>query len=194
MNQYESVNILDMINAIGEEEVKNILSDFSCPLKEEIEYFVRNNALEFAKRKMSITYLVIDENSRVLAVYTLAHKAIQLLNVGLTNSMRKKLNRYARLDETTDSYTLSAFLIAQFGKNYAYGDSAVMPDNELMDMTMCTLKGVQWQIGGGVVYLECEERLKLLEFYQNKSNHYQIFGERLSEKDAIKYIQLIRIF
>lgn len=31
MNHYEAVNILDMLNAIGEDAVKNILSDFSCP-------------------------------------------------------------------------------------------------------------------------------------------------------------------
>ena len=54
MNHYEAVNILDMLNAIGEDAVKNILSDFSCPKNFEIESFVKQNALEFAKRKMSV--------------------------------------------------------------------------------------------------------------------------------------------
>ena len=46
MNHYEAVNILDMLNAIGEDAVKNILSDFSCPKNLEIESFVKQNALE----------------------------------------------------------------------------------------------------------------------------------------------------
>ena len=84
MNHYEAVNILDMLNAIGEDAVKNILSDFSCPKNFEIESFVKQNALEFAKRKMSITYLVIDEEGQLAAIFALTHKAVQLTNEGLS--------------------------------------------------------------------------------------------------------------
>lgn len=193
MSSFETVNILDMIDAIGEEELQLILSDFSCPKNQEIEHFVRKNAIEFAKRKMSITYLVIDEESRIAGIFTLTHKAVQLLDAGLTGTVRKKIQRHARLDEATDSYILSAFLVAQFGKNYQYGESNVLKGNELMDITIVTLKEIQRQIGGGVVYLECEDKPQLLSFYQNKENRYQIFGDRYSERDAVKYIQLMKI-
>lgn len=39
MNHYEVVNILDILNAIGEDAVKNILSDFLCPKNLEILTF-----------------------------------------------------------------------------------------------------------------------------------------------------------
>lgn len=187
------VNILDMIDAIGEEELQLILSDFSCPKNQEIEHFVRKNAIEFARRKMSITYLVIDEEGRIVGIFTLTHKAVQLLDAGLTRTVRKKIQRHARLDEATDSYMLSAFLVAQFGKNYQYDESYVLKGNELMDMTIVTLKEIQRQIGGGVVYLECEDKPRLLSFYQNQENRYQVFGERYSARDKVKYIQLMKI-
>ena len=57
---------------------------------------------------------------------------------------------------------------------------------------MCYL--MQHRIGGGVVYLECEDKPQLLEFYQNKDNRFKIFGERESDVDHTKYIQLIRFF
>lgn len=193
MSNFETVNILDMIDAIGEEELQFILSDFSCPKNLEIEHFVRKNAIEFAKRKMSITYLVIDEKSRIVGIFTLTHKAVQLLDAGLTGTVRKKIQRHARLDEVTDSYILSAFLIAQFGKNYQYGKSNALKGNELMDMTIVILKEIQRQIGGGVVYLECEDKPQLLSFYQNQENRYQVFGDRYSERDSVKYIQLMKI-
>ena len=59
MNNYSAVNILDMIDAIGEDELTAILSDFSCPKNLEIETFVKNNAIDFAKRKISIPWYLL---------------------------------------------------------------------------------------------------------------------------------------
>lgn len=191
MNQFEAVNILDMVNAIGEDAVKAFLSDFLCPKNKEIESFVKQNALEFAKRKMSITYLVIDENGALAAIFTLTHKAVQLSNDNISGSMRKKIERHARLDEESNTYMLSAFLIAQFGKNDQYKEK--ISGNALMDITMSVLVAVQHEIGGGVVYLECEDRPQLLFFYENEQN-YRVFGERYSDRDKVKYIQLLRLF
>lgn len=39
-----------------------------------------------------------------------------------------------------------------------------------------------------------EEKAKLLEFYQSEKNKFRIFGERYSEKDGVKYIQLLKGF
>lgn len=39
--------------------------------------------------------------------------------------------------------------------------------NELMDLTFEILKHVQYYAGGGVVYLDCEDIDKVLEFYQS---------------------------
>lgn len=117
MSDYTTVNILDMVDAIGEDDVNQILSDFSCPKNEEIEFFVKNQALDFAKRKMSITHLVMDDEGNLAAIYTLTHKALELSEEGLSETVKKKLRRFAQLDEKSNSYTVSAFLIAQFGKN-----------------------------------------------------------------------------
>ena len=192
MNHFEAINILDMVDAIGEDGVKNILSDFSCPKNVEIESFVKQNALDFAKRKMSITYLVFDENGALVSIFALTHKAVQLANELLSSTMRRKIERHSRLDEQSNSYMLSAFLIAQFGKNNKYEKH--ISGNELMDITMNILVAVQREIGGGVVYLECEEKQQLLAFYKNEKNNFRVFGERYSNNDNIKYIQLLRLF
>lgn len=113
---YAVVNILDYIELIGEESVSDVLSDFSCPKNKEIENFVRNNAVEFAKRKMSITYLLLDEYSRILAIFAITHKAVQIWGKNLSSTLQKKIQRYAQKNEKTDEYALSAFLIGQFGK------------------------------------------------------------------------------
>lgn len=192
MSRYEVINILDMVDAIGEDAVRSILSDFSCPQNTEIEGFVWQNALEFARRKMSITYLVVDEDGDLVSIFALTHKAIQLGNVGFTRTMQKKIERYASLDEESNTYMLSAFLIAQFGKNAPYRNR--ITGDELMGLTMEVLATIQREIGGGVVYLECEDRQPLLAFYENEQNRFKVFGERYSDRDQVRYVQLLRLF
>ncbi len=86
---------------------------------------------------------------------------------------------------------ISAFLIAQFGKNFVAAD--MISGDELMEITLSVLTKIQHDIGGGVVYLECEENPKLLRFYQNDRNRFRPFGTRTSAADDTQYVQLLRI-
>ncbi|MCI9144502.1 MAG: GNAT family acetyltransferase [Lachnospiraceae bacterium] len=194
MRQFVTINILDMLGAIGETNLKKCLSDFSCPINLEIEQFVKENALDFAKKKLSVTYFVVNELGKIIAVFTLAHKAVEIGNANLSNSKRKKISRYAILDSEAGSYTVSAFLIAQFGKNYAVDEGKGISGNELMDLTFEVLDRVQHDIGGGIVFLECEDKIKLLDFYQSEKNGFIPFNERYSVNDNIKYVQLFNFF
>lgn len=197
MGECIAVNIQDMLKAIGEEKLQRLLSDFSSPLNEEVEDFVRDKSIEFARKKLSITYLVIrrtDSGEAVLVgIFTLAHKAVEVTNTNISNTARRKLERYARLDKETDKYNVSAFLIAQFGKNSAVPGEWKITGNELMDLTFDILKHVQYYVGGGLVYLDCEEIDKVLEFYQSDYNRFKRFGERL-ESEGKRYLQLLRFF
>ena len=183
MSKCIAVNIQDILMAIGEEKLQKLLSDFSSSLNGEVEDFVRNKSIEFVKKKLSITYLVIrktDSGEKVLdGIFTLAHKAVEVTNTGISNTARRKLSRYAKLDEETDRYNVSAFLIAQFGKNSAVSEKWKISGNELMDLTFEILKHVQYYVGGGVVYLDCEDIVKVLRFYQSDYNRFKIFGERV---------------
>ena len=66
--------------------------------------------------------------------------------------------------------------------------------NELMDLTFEILEKVQHDIGGGIVFLECEDKVKLLNFYQSEKNGFMLFNERYSANDNTKYIQLFNFF
>lgn len=194
MSGYTVVNILDLLNEVGEEEVELILSDFFCPVNDEICRFIKKDAIEFARNKSSITHLVFDDEGRFVAFFTLTHKAIRIYADKLSATAKKRISRYSKKDEDTNSYTVSAFLIAQFSKNLTPSISNSISGNDLMETAMEVLRAVQHQIGGGIVYLECEEIPQLLTFYQNKYNSFRVFDERYSEKENKKYIQLLRFF
>ena len=148
----------------------------------------------FAKRKIPVTHLILDEEGQIAAYFTLTHKPANISVAGLSNSSIKTLSRYAILDKDSNSFNISAFLIAQFGKNSSYQRSNIISRNEIMNYCLTILESIQKQVGGGIVFLECENKQPLLDLYQNDNNHFRIYGERFSETDGVKYKQLLRFF
>ncbi|KLU60733.1 hypothetical protein CEB3_c31160 [Peptococcaceae bacterium CEB3] len=46
---YDIVNLKDMLNEVGEELTKDILSSYLCPKNADVEYFLHDRAIEFTK-------------------------------------------------------------------------------------------------------------------------------------------------
>lgn len=59
MSGYLGLNLSDMITQLGENEVKSILSDFSCPMNKDVEHFLWHTAIEFAKQGIASTYIIM---------------------------------------------------------------------------------------------------------------------------------------
>ena len=185
-------NIIDVMDYEGEEELELILSEFICQKNDEIQTFLKDKAIEFAKKKLSITYLVNDsETGDLLGYFTLAHKVLEVPALGLSNTVRRKMSRYSTLDNRNESYMVSAFLLAQFGKNYSVDEERRVSGAELMDCVDEVLKRIQHQIGGAIVYLDCEDEEKLITFYSDVAGYKQI-SERISERDQAKYLQFYK--
>ena len=195
-------NILDLVNENGEEPVSQLLSDFSCvhkvngeavSLNPDIEHFLKHNAVQFAREKKSVSYIVGDEDDgAVLGYFTLAHKAVSMSATGLSNTTKKKMGRYARLDKEQDAYMVSGFLIAQFGKNYAVDEGKRITGSDLMRFVNAELLELQHRVGGGIEYLDCEADANLIHFYEGEG--FTLFGERISEDDGKRYLQYMRFF
>lgn len=76
-------------------------------------------------------------------------------------------------------------------KNYGVDNGDRISGAELMKYAMDILADIQHRIGGGVFYLDAEDRPELKEFYKKKTN-YKFFGKRYSESDKFKYLQYMR--
>ena len=185
------VNILDGMEELGEEALKADLSYFVSEKNPEIEEFIREKAIEFAKRKLSITYLITDATDGViLGYFTLTHKSVILSGEGLSKTFQKKLAAFSRLDKDTGNYVVSAFLLAQLGKNYAVELDRRISGKRMMELVNNVLLDVQRRIGGGVLYLDCEDTPKLKDFYSREN--FKEFADRFSSEDERKYIQFMR--
>ena len=57
--------------------------------------------------------------------------------------------------------------------------------NRVLDFVHEVVANIQYMIGGGILYLECEDNPFLLDFYQNAHNCFRLFGERKSNSDTL---------
>jgi len=117
MSGYSIILLKNMLEELGEDKAKKVLSQFSCPLNKDVEYFLHNKAIEFAKQSISVTYLVFSsyKNKPVIVGYfTLTNKSIIVSNhSGLSKSLRKRINKFGIYDPDNKGYRISAPLIAQ---------------------------------------------------------------------------------
>ena len=102
------------------------------------------------------------------------------------------MDRYGRLDKEKGSYLISAFLLAQLGKNYTLEENERISGAALMDCVESILDNVQYQIGGGVVYLDSLDNEHLVHFYQDIAGYRKI-AERVSDTDNTRYLQYLKL-
>ncbi|MDO4446053.1 MAG: N-acetyltransferase [Bacillota bacterium] len=185
MNGYVGLNLKEMIEQLGEDETKQILSEFSCPQNKDVEYFLKNNAITFSKQGISSTYIIMASfrNKYVLVGYfTLANKIFCIeKNSFPSQSWRRRIAKFAQYDTTIKRYTLSAPLIGQLGKNFANSYNTLISGDELLKLALDKVQEMQNIVGGKIVYLECEDKECLLDFYSN--NGFVNFGKRMLDRD-----------
>ena len=83
-------NILDSLDLLGEENLKIELSRFVSAKNPDIEEFIKEKAIEFAKGKLSITYILSDmEDGAMLGYFTLTHKSLMVSGDRLSKTTQK---------------------------------------------------------------------------------------------------------
>lgn len=122
-NQFTVFNIRKYLQdngELGEDELKQILSEFTCPKNPDVERFLKNNAIEFTKKNQSVTYLVFsNDTAELVGYFTLTIKPIEVNNSSnISKSMMKRILRVSEYDEASENFHLAAYLIAQLGKNF----------------------------------------------------------------------------
>lgn len=187
MSGYIGINLKDILfdETLGESAAKSILSSFSCPLNPDVEHFLRNVAIEFSKQSISSTYLIMASyrNTYVLAgYYTLANKIFCIDKDSLPNrKWKSRMAKFGQFDKTIHRYTVSAPLIGQLGKNYANGYNSLITGDELLKLALDKVREMQNIVGGKIVYLECEQKEMLIDFYTR--NGFVNFGLRPLDRD-----------
>ncbi len=179
----------------GEDALMDILSEFSCERNLDVENFLKEKSIEFTKKQQSVTYLVFaSADAALLGYFTLTLKPITVNTTLFSNSVKRKIARVSQIDEENGSATLSAYLIAQIGKNFTDNSNEKITGTQLLEAAVDTIKSAQYMLGGMVIFLEAEEEESLMEFYESR-NGFKRFDIRKTYNEAGEqtYIQLLKV-
>ena len=196
-DKFFSVNIREYLalgndEEAGEPALVELLSGFSSPKNKDVERFLKKSAIEFTKKNQSVTYLVVSaEDVSLLGYFTLALKPLTVRGETVSNTMKRKLLRISELDEKSDTYTMSAYLIAQLGKNFSESGGTEITGAELLKLAWDKIKEIQYLGGGVVTFLEAENEEKLLSFYRD--NRFSQFDTRQTASDTDESHELVQL-
>ena len=191
------INIRDYLalgndDKAGEPMLARVLSGFSCPKNQDVANFLKKNAVEFTKKSQSVTYLVFSvESKELLGYFTLALKPLSVKGETVSKTTKRKLLRISELDEKSGTYTMSAYLIAQLGKNYTNGANNKITGKELVELAWTVIEDAQYMLGGIVAFLEAENEEKLLSFYRD--NRFSQFDTRQTASDTDESHELVQL-
>ena len=118
----------------------------------------------------------------LVGYFTLALKPLTVRGETVSNTVKRKLLRVSELDENSDTYTMSAYLIAQLGKNFTNGAVKKITGGELLVLAWDKIKEIQYLGGGVVTFLEAENEEKLLSFY--RGNRFSQFDTKQTALDT----------
>lgn len=189
MSNYLALNLRDILTDIhlGEKKAKELLTQFLCPLNLSVEHFLKNSAIEFSKQNISSTYLIMttNQNENILVGYfTLAIATLELPKDTIpSQTWLRRLSKFGYYNTIIQRHIISAPLIAQLGKNYTNSYNNLITGDELLQMALDKVHEVQSIIGGKLVYLECENNPKLIDFYSD--NGFVNFGPNRTDYDEL---------
>lgn len=189
-------NYLDNNDSLlGENDLVQILSDFSCDKNQDVEKFLKNNSIDFTKKNQSVTYIILDkDDGELLGYFTIALKLLMVRGETISNNIKRQLKRISEYNEETQTFVVPAYLIAQLGKNYTNNANNKITGNELLEIAWTKVKEIQYQVGGVITFLEANNEEKLLSFYEN--NKFVEFDTRSTSSDnheSRKLVQLLRV-
>lgn len=181
---YKVTSLKDIYRNIGEDETKCILKDFECALNKDVEYFIKEKAIEFAKQDIAETFIVTSSYKKkevIVGYFSFATKVVKMKRNTLTGKKKKRFCKFAEYDEENHCFFISLPLIGQLGKNYKNEYNKLITGDVLLKLACDKMKEAQEILGGRFIFLECEDKTVLREFYER--NGFVCFGKRNLEKD-----------
>lgn len=134
------------------------------------------------------------DDGELLGHFTIALKPLTVRGETVSNTVKKKLLRISELDEETQTYTMSVYLIAQLGKNFTNGANEKIAGAELLEAAWNKVEEIQYQAGGVVTFLEVNDDAKLLSFYNdNKFVKFDTRQTTSKEQESHELVQLLRL-
>lgn len=159
----ESENQIEKI----EKFLKTFKSNFATT--NEVEYFLHNNAIEFEKKTLLTTHLLINENNELVGYFSIANKKLNIPKEVVKTFSKTKLKKIGQSSniKKDGSYEINSYLIGQLGINFSQEiKGEKITGKDLLNEIWILLLEAKKLVNVKYIWLECENNSKLINFYK----------------------------
>lgn len=172
-------------------DLDSAISSFKCYLDNDIENFLHTKAIDFLKRGIASTYLILNDellNQNIIkieAFFTLSHKAIDTPK-DISKSQIKKITH------NKNSTILNFILIGQIGKHLECDKNGICCEkssidcNTILKQANSIIKYTCKLIPSRFILIECNDCVRDLKIYDNENFEYFQY-----DGDSHQYIKKI---
>ena len=187
----------EIMNELGDDKPKNLLSSFSCSYDEDIQNFLHNRAIEFERLSKSRTYLIVSEeqfeNPEIafdeFTIYGYISLAVKVFTVPETtsNRQRQQLDGFSAKEHGKQISNFPCYLIGQLARNSNVPKKSIS-GAELLNFAYDIIAISVDAVGGRNILVECHNNKKLVQFYLD--NEFYKISQMPDENQTM--IQMIR--
>jgi len=191
LDNYRIIALEDLLSCEnGEDIFHEAAQNFSCPLNEDVEHFLKQTALTNQRMGISRTSLIYTNDKPeplLLGYYSLALQVLDLSNIS-SKTMRKKITGFKR----ENKLGAAIYLIGQLGKNYNQQANLLITGKEIFMLAMQDILDARGNVGGRIVVVECKNEEHLRNFYANTLK-FQLIDNN-GDESMLKYMTLISAY
>lgn len=163
---YRTISLYDLQRQnIGKDVIKNILSDFYCPLNSDVEDFVHKKAYDFERVGLSRTYLIYayprKDEPVLVAIYSLGQS-----NVVVSEDLNSNMKRKVFGSSYPIGRNVKTLLIGQLSKNYKNGNDQYITGDILMGLIFERIKEIHMLFPSVVTHIDCKNIPELKRYYE----------------------------
>ena len=155
------VKLKDVLQLDSFPKLYEKLSNFSSK-NNDVADFIKNKAIDFEKRDMSRTYLILDPaTEEIVGYFSLSLKVLNFSDE-VSNTVKKRIHGMK-----SDAPFVPVILIGQLSKNFSY--SGTVKGKDILDYAMDIVNKIHDMIGCRVCIVETlsnKENQKVVDFYE----------------------------
>ncbi len=151
-----------MMLELDEGSIINLFSKFRCSTDPDAEYFLKNRSIEFEKKDVSRTYLLVTENEKLDHYHIHGYFSIAIKCLSLTDPSKIPFKLYELMN--VNKGIAQSYLLGQLAKTD--GEKKGL-GREMIHGALDIFARGNDMFGCRLIRLDCKDQPKLLRYYES---------------------------
>ncbi len=161
----------------------SLIQTFQCELNQDLTSFIHNTAIDYEKRKIARTFVLVDEAlKQIVGYFTLSIKSLS--TKGMSNSSIKKIDGISSNRDCIHSFLIGQLGISDKYAHYRFG-------TYLLDDAFFQIETAHNIVAGRYILVDAINNEKVIDFYMRHGFRLLDTYMEESKNDSIRMIYKI---